>query len=197
MIRESVASVWSTAGTPSGWPWLRRRGCCPTSSTVLGWILRPHGAVHEGDTLYSELHVEGAPCRPPRRRAQAAFAGLRSGDTRPASAGLAVHRSAVLTGAACGILALRAVNGMRRFFGAIVSAIRAFSRTDILRGVPKGFRNHSDWRRREDVRCAALGLQPHADRGVMRIVVDLNRCLGYAHASRWRRKSSNWPGRRH
>ena len=48
----------------------------PNLVTVLGWQSCDHtGPVHEGDTLYSELHVEGAVPLPDRpwRRAQAAL----------------------------------------------------------------------------------------------------------------------------
>ena len=35
--------------------------CLPNLVTVLGWASCDHtGPVHEGDTLYSELHVESA-----------------------------------------------------------------------------------------------------------------------------------------
>ena len=61
MIGESAGSGWYTAGTRSGWRWRRRRGCCPTLSPCLGWESCDHtGPVHEGDTLYSELHVDEA-----------------------------------------------------------------------------------------------------------------------------------------
>ena len=62
----------------------------PRDGARLG-VLRPHRPVHEGDTLYSELHVEAVRCRRPRRRAEAAVAGLRGGRARPAGTGLAVH----------------------------------------------------------------------------------------------------------
>ena len=73
----------------------------PNLVTVLGWESCDHtGPVHEGDTLYSELHVESAEAIE-RRRAGAAFGGVRGqrlrGRARPAGAGLAVQRFAVLT----------------------------------------------------------------------------------------------------
>ena len=61
MIRAWAASGWSTAGTPSGWRWRRPTRLLPNLVTVLGWQSCDHtGPVHEGDTLYSELHVDGA-----------------------------------------------------------------------------------------------------------------------------------------
>ena len=50
----------------------------PNLATVLGWQSCDHtGPVYEGDTLYSELHVESAEPTEPRRRAGVAVAGLR------------------------------------------------------------------------------------------------------------------------
>ena len=54
----------------------------PNLVTVLGWESCDHtGPVHEGDTLYSEVHVEAATAAAgrPRRRAGAAVAGVRCG----------------------------------------------------------------------------------------------------------------------
>jgi acyl dehydratase len=50
----------------------------PNLATVLGWQSCDHvGPVHEGDTLYSDLHVEAAepPLRRPRRGAHPALGG--------------------------------------------------------------------------------------------------------------------------
>src|ERR1700760_231318 len=59
MIHGSVDNGWCTAGTPSGWRSPRGGGGRPTR--VLGWESCDHtGPVHEGDTLYSEVHVETA-----------------------------------------------------------------------------------------------------------------------------------------
>ena len=61
MIRGSAGGGWCTAGIPSGWRSRRRAGCCRIWLTVLGWESCDHtGPVHEGDTVYSELHVESA-----------------------------------------------------------------------------------------------------------------------------------------
>ena len=69
----------------------------PNLVTVLGWESCDHtGPVHEGDTLYSELHVESAE---PTDAAGCWGCGrwsTRCGEPRPAGAGLAVHRAAVL-----------------------------------------------------------------------------------------------------
>ena len=50
----------------------------PNLATVLGWQSCDHtGPVYEGDTLYSELHVDSAEPHRRRRRAGIAVAGLR------------------------------------------------------------------------------------------------------------------------
>ena len=55
----------------------------PNLVTVLGWQSCDHtGPVREGDTLYSELHVESAEAGCQRRRAGAAVAGLRGRASR-------------------------------------------------------------------------------------------------------------------
>ena len=65
----------------------------PNLVTVLGWESCDHtGPVHEGDTLYSELHIEAVRCRRPRRvltLRSLVYAVRRAG---PSGAGLAVHR---------------------------------------------------------------------------------------------------------
>ena len=79
MIRGSAGAGWCTAGTPSGWRWRRRARLLPNLVTVLGWESCDHtGPVHEGDTLYSELHVESATPTDHGGRAGAAVAGLRA-----------------------------------------------------------------------------------------------------------------------
>ena len=61
MIRASAVGGWCTAGTPSAWRWPRPSRLLPNLATVLGWESCDHtGPVHEGDTLYSELHIESA-----------------------------------------------------------------------------------------------------------------------------------------
>jgi len=61
MIGASAANALSMAGTPSDWPLSQTTRLLPNLVTVLGWESCDHtGPVHEGDTLYSELHVDGA-----------------------------------------------------------------------------------------------------------------------------------------
>ena len=68
MIRVSAANGWSTAATPSGWPSRRPPGFCRISRRCWAGSRCDHtGPVHEGDTLYSELHVEGAVPLPDNR----------------------------------------------------------------------------------------------------------------------------------
>ena len=72
----------------------------PNLVTVLGWESCDHtGPVHEGDTLYSELHVEGAVPLPDGRGGVLKLRSLvyAVGEPRPPSTGLAVHRAAVLS----------------------------------------------------------------------------------------------------
>jgi acyl dehydratase len=73
----------------------------PNLVTVLGWEFCDHtGPVHEDDTLSSELHIESSRADRSGRGAGATVAGLRGqrhgGRARPAGAGLAVRRPAVL-----------------------------------------------------------------------------------------------------
>src|SRR3954466_9743193 len=68
MIGGSAASAWSTAGTTSGLALAQATRLLPKLVTVLGWESCDHtGPVHEGDTLYSELHVDGAEALPDGR----------------------------------------------------------------------------------------------------------------------------------
>ena len=61
MIGEWGAPVWCTAGTPSDWRWPRPPGFCRTSSPSWAGRSCDHtGPVAEGDTLYSDLHIERA-----------------------------------------------------------------------------------------------------------------------------------------
>ena len=75
----------------------------PNLVTVLGWESCDHtGPVHEGDTLYSELHVEGAVPLPDGRGGVLKLRSLvyAVGRAGPAGTGLAVHRAAVLSDSA-------------------------------------------------------------------------------------------------
>ena len=77
----------------------------PNIVTVLGWESCDHtGPVHEGDTLYSELHVEGAVPLPDGRGGVLKLRSLvyAVGERRPAGAGLAIHRPAVLAATMAG-----------------------------------------------------------------------------------------------
>ena len=72
----------------------------PNLATVLGWRSCDHTApVYEGDTVYSELHIESAEPTEVRRGTGIAFAGLRvqrsAGRATP-SPRLAIHGAAVL-----------------------------------------------------------------------------------------------------
>ncbi len=74
----------------------------PNIATVLGWESCDHvGPVHEGDTLYSELHVDGAVPLPDNRGGVLKLRSLvyAVGDDAdgPSGTGLALHRPAVLT----------------------------------------------------------------------------------------------------
>ena len=74
----------------------------PNLVTVLGWQSCDHtGPVHEGDTLYSELHVDGAVPLPDGRggvlKLRSLVYAASNPRCRPPGAGLAVHRAAVLT----------------------------------------------------------------------------------------------------
>ena len=77
----------------------------PNLVTVLGWESCDHtGPVHEGDTLYSELHVDGAVPLPDGRGGvlklrSLVYAVPGGGRRRPRSpgTGLSVHRPAVLS----------------------------------------------------------------------------------------------------
>jgi len=80
MIGVSAASALSTAGNTIGLALAQATRLLPNLVTVLGWESCDHtGPVHEGDTLYSDLHIvrRGAAAGRSRRRAQAAVAGVR------------------------------------------------------------------------------------------------------------------------
>ena len=88
----------------------------PNLATVLGWQSCDHTApVYEGDTLYSELHIESA---------------------EPTDGG--------------GVLGLRSL--VYAFSESTTSHAKSWTgvspRCSSSRRVPKGFRNHRDWRRR-------------------------------------------------
>ena len=96
----SAAPAWCTAGTPSDSPAQATR-LLPNIVTVLGWRSCDTGPVAEGDTLYSDLHIEGAEPLPADR---GGVLTLRSqvyavGDDGPDRLvpRLAIHRSAVLS----------------------------------------------------------------------------------------------------
>lgn len=68
----------------------------PNLVTILGWESCDHtGPVHEGDTLFSELHVESADAGVLQLRSLV-YAARRTRQRRPPGAGLAVQRVAVL-----------------------------------------------------------------------------------------------------
>ena len=79
MIGASAASALSTAGTPSGWPWRRRRGCCPIWSRCSAGspAITPARCTRVTRSTASCTSRRGAAAGRPRRRAEAAVAGVR------------------------------------------------------------------------------------------------------------------------